>query len=256
MTSRQDPGRTTEEQYASVQMPVVKEDPAKDSERNLKDKTQNSKKCVDEPDREVDTVQVEKLEKKIQMLENRDRKLTKDNEQLNMVLEMFPKIFKDVIVKLQRRDRDYEPEKVIACHLRDSQEKLNEGLQRNSKLHKNKHVMISVAGIKNIPVVEQEEDQAFPELREGATLEEDSVINAKPSKPLHDISDWDLAKRSLGIVLGFGFCLCLILLCAYYFNRNFIANSLILMLYDHDVAGMTQLLSPYFIWQNNGLLPF
>lgn len=244
-------------------MQVGKKDSAKDSKRNLKDRTQDIKKCVEELDREVDIVMdlVEKIEKKVKLLGNHNRKLAKVNDHLNIGLKKMsskPSLNEDYKadrpsnVRLQNRDRYYEPEKVIACHSRDSEEKLDEEHQRSSKLQK--HVVISMAEIKNTPGDDQEDDQTSPALLEDDNLEEDSVICSKPSKSLRDI--WDLVKNSLAVVLlGFGFCTCLILFCAYFFNDNFIANSIILF-YSHDTAELTQQWSPYFTWRNDGLLPF
>lgn len=263
---RRDPSGTIAEQYASNQILVGEKYSAESSKRNMKDKIQDIKNCVKELDREMDVVMdlMEKMEKKIQMLETHYRKLTTVNQQLNTELKKMPskisqyqayKANSPSTVQLQNSSSQNGPERVIACHFSASQERRNEGLQRSSELHKNKHVVISLSGIKKMPVDEQEEDQTFPALLKGDNLEEDSVICSEPSKFLHDV--WDLVKCSLAFVLGFGLCTYLILFCEYYLNHNFISNIIILIFCERDIAhGLTQLWSPYFTWRNDGLQPF
>uniref|UniRef100_A0ACB8G374 Uncharacterized protein n=1 Tax=Sphaerodactylus townsendi TaxID=933632 RepID=A0ACB8G374_9SAUR len=139
---------------------------------------------------------VEKKQEKIQLFENRKRKLEEVNEQFNLesaeipLNQDYPGI-RTSLVKFQNEDRYCKPENVIACHLRDSEEKPNEDLGQNSKLNKSKHVT-SVAEIENMPADEQDENQTFPALLEPDNLEENSVICSKLSKYFNDL--WGFVK--------------------------------------------------------------
>ncbi|KAJ7319751.1 hypothetical protein JRQ81_019262 [Phrynocephalus forsythii] len=67
---------------------------------------------------------------------------------------------------------------------------------------------------------------------------------------------WTLGKVLLILVVGCSVLLFLVLTYTYFFNEEFISETLLLFLSEQNIEKIARGLSHYLIWRNNGLLPF
>lgn len=249
---------------APNQQTVKENNTIKGVNRSIKDKTHRLKNWMEELDRDVDIFMalMKKKEEQIQQLESHNKNLAIINEQLNMEMKAISSKSpphqdrKTNQVKAKHFETKWnnggrsEDEIVISCQLRDSLETKDQlwDPQRNKDILKPLEVPLT-----KIHVQKSEKADVLPEWEETKPVD-DSLPRAKQPKFLFCFQD--PLKLLLAIALCLGLCTGVILTYAYYFSNSFIANSLPLLFSDHDIAELTQLLSPYLTWKNNGLLPF
>lgn len=67
---------------------------------------------------------------------------------------------------------------------------------------------------------------------------------------------WSLGKVLVILVVGCSILLFLVLTYTYFFDQEFISETLLLFLSEQNIEQIAQGLSRYLVWRNDGLLPF
>lgn len=233
--------------------------------RNLKEKTNTLKKWAEKLDDEVDSILelMNKKEAKIQKMENASRVSFKTNDDFHTKIISPSKSSlmarrKSRVNLLQPKMSEQDIETVIACQFSEIEQ--DEGLIRTPSqisvcLDTEREVSKQMSQIITSP-----QPKEMPKTAE-TLLEDDEkeamellLLKSKQARLFKYF--WDFLKILLTVVLCFGLCIGLIFLYAHFFNSNLIANILFLLYSDHEIAELTQFLSPQLTWKNDGLLPF
>ncbi|KAG6931047.1 transmembrane and coiled-coil domains 5B [Chelydra serpentina] len=258
----------------------------KDQNRRLQARADCFKTLVGDLQREVDNARevVEGREDKINQLEFQNKYMEKINEQLNMeIMEMACQIsayhsiyqekdiygvrniiyenkmyLKHLKTNLESEERLYEQEKLETCQLRETLEELDKigEFQKNDIMQLEGQLVMSTQETALLRVENEDKFQAGSLLRQDAEIKFVENSLDKPKKHNFLCYIWNLLKLLLTLVVWLGLAAALVLLYTYVFNNDFIADSLPLLISDHDLDIIIQILSPYLIWKNDGLLPF
>ncbi|XP_067396522.1 transmembrane and coiled-coil domain-containing protein 5B-like [Emydura macquarii macquarii] len=255
----------------------------KDQNRRLQASADCFKTLVGDLQREVDSARemVEGREDEINKLEFQNKNLEKINEQLNMeIMEMACQIsaYHDIYqendilgvrntiyenneylkhpeTNLESEEQLYEQENLEVCQLRETLEELDKigEVQKNDIMQLEGQLEMLTQETALLKVVNEDKFQADSLSRQDveATFVENSLNKLKKCNFLCYI--WNLL---LTLVVWLGVGTALVLLYTYVFNNNFIAESLPLLVSDYALDKLIQILSPYLIWKNDGLLPF
>ncbi|CAM2115413.1 unnamed protein product [Caretta caretta] len=258
----------------------------KDQNRRLQARADCFKTLVGDLQREVDNARemVEGREDKINKLEFQNKYLEKINEQLNMeIMEMAcqisayhnicqekdiygvrnkmyenKKYLKHLKTNLESEEQLYEQEKLETCQLRETLEELDKigEFQKNDIMQLEGQLVMSSQETALLRVENEDKFQNGSLLRQVAEVKFAENSLHKPKKHNFLCYIWNLLKLLLILVVWLGLAAALVLLYIYVFNNDFIADSLPLLISDHDLDMLIQILSPYLIWKNDGLLPF
>uniref|UniRef100_A0A8C0JFD1 Uncharacterized protein n=1 Tax=Chelonoidis abingdonii TaxID=106734 RepID=A0A8C0JFD1_CHEAB len=246
----------------------------KDLSRTLQARADCFKTLVGDLQREVDNARemMEGSEDKINKLEFQNKHLEKINEQLNMeIMEMEKEIYgvrniiyenkkylKHLKTSLESEEQLYEQEKLETNQLRETLEELDKigEFQKNDITQLEGQLVMPTQETALVRVENEDKFQAGSLLRQVAEVKFVENSFHEPKKHNFLCYIWNLLKFLLTLAVWLGFAAALALLFTYVFNNDFIADSLPLLISDHDLDMLIQILSPYLIWKNDGLLPF
>uniref|UniRef100_A0A8C8SRY0 Uncharacterized protein n=1 Tax=Pelusios castaneus TaxID=367368 RepID=A0A8C8SRY0_9SAUR len=257
----------------------------KDQNRRLQASADCFKTLVGDLQREVDSARemVEGREDKINKLEFQNKNLEKINEQLNMeIMEMAYQIsayhicqekdiygvkniicekkesLKHLETSQESEEHLFEQENLEACQLRETLEESDKigAVQKNDVMQPEGQPEMLVEETALLKVANEDKFHAGSLWRQvaEATFVKNLLNKAKKCTFLCYI--WNLLKLLFTLVIWLLLAIALVLLYTYVFNNNFIAESLPLLINDHALDMLIQILSPYLIWRNDGLLPF
>ncbi|XP_053250445.1 uncharacterized protein LOC128416552 [Podarcis raffonei] len=254
--------QTAAKRHSPNKMRLKERNIIQDLNRSIKDKSQSLKKWVEELDRDVEVVMslINEKEEKIKKLESRNRSLAHINRKLGTNRNNAIKVFQHQDDKpgpaLQSRESN-EQANVIQARRKEPHLSTKKPGSHLARTNSDTETMIrdpaeQSENIRGVPV----QYQITPKLPEGneRMSAEDLLIRPKQAK----LSDYlsDPLKLLHAVLLCVGLCTVFILLYTYFFNNNFIVNSLLLLLNDQDLAELIQFFSPCLTWKNNGLMPF
>lgn len=260
----------------------------KDKNQALQKTADGFRKTMEELQQKVEDVRekIDHAQGKIHHLELQNKSLVKANEELtkelrevscqvtlfeeykaaqeNDLVEMqtlsveVKKYLKSLEEKLEETEQWYQEEKKQSAQLR---EKVGELLQNRENQRK---------GIKEL------QGQVEMSVQQAVILRMDQETNVQVGSLMHEIVEarlvdvamtrsrnrkimlwlWRLGKFLTILLFGCGLLLGLAFLYTYFFNQQFISNTVLILLSDENIKRLVEALSRYLSWKNEGLLGF
>lgn len=184
--------------------------------------------------------------------------LQRDLEEMQNLTAEVKKYLRSLEDKLEETEQCYQAEKSHSAHLR---EKLGELLQIRDDQRK---------GIKDL------QGQVEMSLQQAMIVRVNQENNVQVGSLMHEIVEaqlvdvalnrsrkrkilrwlWRLGKFLALLVFGCGLLLGLAFVYTYFFNQQFISDTILFLLSDENIKKIVEVLSQYLTWRNEGLLPF